>query len=142
MEHFLNYCATCPDAKIRYNASGMILQIHSDGSYLSCPKARSRVGGHHFLSNIETPPVNNGAIHTVCKIMTNIMASAAEVEIASIFVNLKEACPTRTCLIEMGHPQPSTPVCVDNTTAVSLVQRTLKQKRSKAMDMRFYWIQD
>jgi hypothetical protein len=31
----LNYCNTHPETKIRYHASGMILYIHSDASYLS-----------------------------------------------------------------------------------------------------------
>jgi hypothetical protein len=31
----LNYCNTHPETKIRYHASGMILHIHSDASYLS-----------------------------------------------------------------------------------------------------------
>jgi hypothetical protein len=31
----LNYCNTYHEAKIRYHASGMILHIHSDASYLS-----------------------------------------------------------------------------------------------------------
>ena len=48
---FLNYCATHPDATLKYYASDMILKIHSDASYLSEPKARSRTGGHHYLGN-------------------------------------------------------------------------------------------
>jgi hypothetical protein len=32
---FLNYCATHPDAKLRYYASDMVLKVHSDASYLS-----------------------------------------------------------------------------------------------------------
>ena len=41
---FLNYAETYPNAKIRYHASGMVLHIDSDSSYLSVSKARSRVG--------------------------------------------------------------------------------------------------
>jgi hypothetical protein len=41
--HFLNYAASHPDAVIFYHASNMILHNHSDGSYLSEPKARSQV---------------------------------------------------------------------------------------------------
>jgi hypothetical protein len=40
--HLLNYCATHPDAFIRYYASDMCLLIHSDASYLSERKAKSR----------------------------------------------------------------------------------------------------
>jgi hypothetical protein len=55
----LNYCATYPDATIRYHAVDMHLQhIHSDASYLSEREARSRSAGIHFLSfkPPETPP--------------------------------------------------------------------------------------
>jgi hypothetical protein len=30
----------------------------------------------------------------------------------------------------------------DNTTATGYINGTIKQKRTKAMDMRFYWIKD
>jgi hypothetical protein len=40
----LNYCATHPGATIRYRASDMILNIHSDAGYLNEPEARSRAG--------------------------------------------------------------------------------------------------
>jgi hypothetical protein len=36
---------THPDAIIRYHASDMILNVHSDASYLSAPKAHSQAGG-------------------------------------------------------------------------------------------------
>ena len=42
----LNYAATQPKSKIRYTDSDMILYIHSDASYLSEPRDRSRSGGH------------------------------------------------------------------------------------------------
>ena len=38
-EDLLDYAATHPDVKIRYRASNMILQIHTDASYLCEPKA-------------------------------------------------------------------------------------------------------
>jgi hypothetical protein len=141
----LNYAATHPDATIRYHASGMILHVHSDGSYLSAPKARSRAGGHFFLSDAQLDPAKckpNGPIHITAKILRNVMASAAEAEIGASYVNGQEAIPIRNTLEELGHPQPPTPMQVDNTTAVGFANNTIKQKRSKAIDMRFYWIQD
>ncbi len=39
VNQFLDYMWTHLDAKIRYRASDMILNIHSDASYLSAPKA-------------------------------------------------------------------------------------------------------
>ncbi len=45
-------------------------------------------------------------------------------------------------LADMGHPQPATPIQADNACAVGLVHDSLKQKRSKAIKMRFYWVRD
>eukprot|EP00956_Cyclotella_meneghiniana_P026853 scaffold59075_cov43-Cyclotella_meneghiniana.AAC.1 len=53
----LDYLASQEDTVITYNASEMILAAHSNASYLSEPEARSRAGGHVFLSsNAEIPP--------------------------------------------------------------------------------------
>ena len=48
----------------------------------------------------------------------------------------------RTSLAEMGHLQPPTPVGTYNTAANSIVNGTAKQKRYRAIDMRFYWVID
>ena len=103
----------------------MVLHLHSDASSHSEPSDRSRFGGHYFLSNKYTDPTNppimdsplNGLIHTVSKILHNVMASAAESEIGATFHNGQKAVPIRTTLQELGHPQPPTPIRVDNFTA-------------------------
>ena len=48
----------------------------------------------------------------------------------------------RNTLIEMGHPQPATPVQTNNSFDEGFSNRQVKQRRSKEMDMQFYWIQD
>jgi hypothetical protein len=42
----------------------------------------------------------------------------------------------------MGHPQDATELKTDNTTYDGIANKTVQQKRSKAMDMRYYWIQN
>jgi len=56
-----------PDAMVTYPASNMILSADSDTSYLSETKARSRAGGHFFLSEDNPTPRNNGAILTIAQ---------------------------------------------------------------------------
>ena len=43
---------------------------------------------------------------------------------------------------DLGHPQPPTPIQVDNECAVGIVTDTVEQKHTKSMDMRFYWVRD
>jgi hypothetical protein len=147
--HLLDHAATHPNAVIRFTKSEMILHIHSDASHLSESEARSRVGGCFFLSNpinVKDPnspsAQNNGAIHIVSSILNNVMSSAAEAEVGALFYNAQDACPLRNTLDFLGHPQPATPIQTDNSCAEGIANDTVKQKRSKAIDMRFYWIRD
>jgi hypothetical protein len=45
----LDYLAHNADAKVRFHASDMILNIHSDALYLSEAKTRSSACGHFFM---------------------------------------------------------------------------------------------
>ena len=45
-------------------------------------------------------------------------------------------------LEEMGHKQPPTTIYTDSATAKGIATKQLKQKHSKAMDMRFHWLRD
>ena len=74
--------------------------------------------------------------------MSNVMGSADEAEIGAAYINGQEAVPIRTLLLELGHPQPATPIQVDNSTANEFANNTIKQKQSKAIDMHFYCIPD
>jgi hypothetical protein len=139
--HFLNYCASNPNARIIYRASDMILQGDSDAAYLVCPEAKSRAGGYHFIGN-KDGKLFNGPIMVLAKIIKNVMSSAAEAEVAALFMNAQEMAPMRQCLKELGHPQPPTPIKTDNSTATGIINNTIKQKRSKSIDMRFYWLRD
>jgi hypothetical protein len=150
---FLNYAATHPNAELKCTASDMILWIDLDASYLSKSKACSTCAGTFFLSDNPTNPSKapqpqdpeatpNAQVHVLCSIMCEIVSSAAEAELGGLFHNGKDGCPIRTCLEELGHPQPPKPIKTDNTTANGIANDTIKQKRSKAMDMRFYWIRD
>ncbi len=146
----LNYCATLPDATVRFTASDMVLHIVSDASYLSASGARSRLGGYFFMSSpIKTKPEPtdpappfNGPVLVNSSIIQPVMSSAAEAELAALFYNAKDGCMLRNTLEDMGHPQPATPIQADNACAVGLANDTVKQKRSKAIDMRFYWVRD
>jgi len=137
----LNYCATNPDDTLQYKSSDMILRVHSDTSFLTEPKACSRAGGFFYMGN-KTDNFLNGPILTPTGVIRVVASSAAEAETAGLFTNMKEATILRTILKEMGHPQPPTPIQVDNSTACGIANNNIKLQRSKAIDMRFYWVRD
>ena len=128
----------------------MQLAIHSNAPYLSVSQAIIQDSGVHFLGegppNPKNPedlvPTVNGIVLVVKKIMRNIMASADEAEYGTIFVNAQTAVPICTTLTEMGWKQVPTAIQVKNSTAVGIATKEFLKNKSKAMDMRFYWIND
>jgi hypothetical protein len=104
--------------------------------------ARSVVGCIFFLGNRHQPTRINGTISAISTIIPCVVSSAGEVEYAALFTGGQHAAGLRTILTDMGYPQPPTTILCDNTSAIGLVNDTIKQKRSKAIDMRFHWIRD
>jgi hypothetical protein len=90
----LDYMHSHQNAVVRYSASDMILNVHSDASYLTATRARSRAGGHFFLGSLpkDTQPIKlNGAIHSLCTILKIVAALAAEAELGALFTNAQQA---------------------------------------------------
>jgi hypothetical protein len=121
----------------------MILHLHSDASYLSVSNARSRLGDLFFLGYKSPEQYTlNRSILNVASVIKNVVASAAESEVGACFHNAQSGAPLRVTLTELGHSQPPTPLRTDNSTAFSILNETIKQKRSKVMDMRYHWLSD
>jgi hypothetical protein len=117
----------------------MVLARHSNGPYLSKSKARSRVGRHFFVSNNTAKSPNNGAILIIAQIIKAVMSSAAEAEVRALYVNCREAILAHHTLNFIGHPPPPTPMQMDNTTAIGVVNNNII-KNLKAMNMKYHWL--
>ena len=132
--YLLNYLTTHPNAVLQYHSSGMVLCVHSDASYLTETKARLQVGGHFYLSTLQsdtnqpptTDPPLNGPILSECLILQQVVSSPAEAKIAGVFTNAKKYEIIFQVLIKMGHPQPPTPIQADNTTARDVITNAVK----------------
>ena len=64
-------------AILTYKAIKMVLAVHSNATYLSESKARSRAGGHMFMAGRDNMPTNNGAVLNILQIIQAVMSSAA-----------------------------------------------------------------
>jgi hypothetical protein len=121
----------------------MILYIHSDASYLSVSSVRSRLGGLFFCGD-KSPQEDtiNGPILNVALVFKNLFTLTAESELGACFQNAQSGAPLRVTLTELGHIQPATTLLTDNSAAFGILNKTIKQKRSKAMDTRHHWLTD
>jgi hypothetical protein len=129
VNQFLDYMWIHPDVKIRYRASDMILNFHSNALYVSAPCACSHAGGYFILGSLPgngNPIKLNGAIHNTCTILKLIAASTAEAELGAFSLNAQEPKVLCLTLDKLGHPQPPTPIHSDNTTTVDIVNNTIK----------------
>ena len=140
MTHLLNYVPTYPNDGLIYRKSKMQLAAHSDAGYLNEPNARSRASAHIYMSENMPIPYFNGAILTIANIMKYVMSSAAEAELASLFITAKKCVELRQTLQEMGWPQQPTPMQVDNTTVTGVATNNIISKQTKSMDMWLWWL--
>ena len=92
VEQLLDYMHTNPDAVIRFRASDMILNLHSDANYLSAACGRSRAGGYFFLGSLPQngkPIFLNGNIKITFEIIKIVAASAATAELGALLSTLR-----------------------------------------------------
>lgn len=84
---------------------------------------------------IQNVKPNRDAVHIESTLICQIMAAAAKAEMALgvAFINAQKAIPMW---------QPPTPLKTDNSTAHGILRSLLCHNRSKAFNMRFYWLKE
>jgi hypothetical protein len=118
----------------------MILCAHADAGFLNKTNSRSHAGAHIFVSENNPFPCFNGAVLSSAQIIKFVMASAAESELAALFVTAREMIPQRQTLIAMGWPQPKSPIQTDNSTTAGVTNKSIVPCRVKMMDMHLWWL--
>jgi hypothetical protein len=102
---FLDYVTTHPAAMLTYSAGDMVLIVHGNTVYLCEPKAK-QIGQVDISPCRNTEdPAENGTVLNVANFLKPVMSSVAEEEIGTLFLNLRQAIPARTTLVDMGHQQ-------------------------------------
>ena len=136
----LEYVATYPTDGITFRASAMVLAGHSDAAYLNVSKALSREVAHIILSEDVSVPTYNGPVLTISNIIKCVMSSAAEAKLAALYICAKEMVPLRQALVEMGWPQPKSPIQCDNSTAIGVSNGKKIPRKTKSIDMKYHWL--
>ncbi len=86
----LDYLSGHVDAKVQFHALDMILNIHSDASYLSEANARSRACSHFFMGWMPKDGESihiNGAFYVSTMILCFVVASATRAELGALYHN-------------------------------------------------------
>jgi hypothetical protein len=141
LDHLLQYAVSHKNNGIRYCASDMVYNMMSDASYLCRPRARSAYGHLGYLGPDEWI---NGPVSCAANIKTIscVVASVAEAELTGGFQAAQIGVQHRNTLKDLGYPQPATSLRMDNIVALGIAEGKTNGKRSKSMDMRFFWLAD
>ena len=118
----------------------MKLATHAKSDYLNITNSCSRARLHIFISEEVQIPQFNGAILTISIIIKFVMPLSADDELVDLFIAAKLIVNLRQTLIDMGWPQPPTPLQNDNSTVAVFSNNTRFLKITNSMDMMFHWI--
>jgi hypothetical protein len=141
----LQYFASHPNPSVTYKASDMHLFVHTDASFAGESGARSRIGAVYMLGNKAAPgarPEPRHPILVTSVILPTVAANVAEAEYGGAFHAAQRAVPLRNILSALHIPQPTTDVITDNAVAYGIATDTIKQKRSRSVDIHFHWLRD
>ena len=99
-------------------------------------------GASKSLPQKNRPIWLNGQILSMCEILKFVSSSAVEAKLGALFLNTRQARIFRLALEELGHAQPPMAINCDNETAVDICNGTVKQQRSRSMEMQYSWVGD
>ena len=140
-DRLLAYFRHYPDNILTLKASNMCLHLQSDSSFDTPSHGRSVAGGIAYLGN-KDPTHINGPILVHSSVIQNVMASIEQAEYAAANYTAPMASGLRKTLSNLGYLQPPTYILVDNEVASEIAYNTLEPKRTKSIDMQFYWLRD
>ena len=142
VRRLLEYARAYSDSELVFRKSNMHVIIQTDASYLSRPNSKSVAGCIIYFGDASVPTTENGAVFANSTVLDVVVSSAAEAEYGAAFKSGQQGINIRNIAIGLGHAQPATPILCDNKFAVDFANDTCKQRRSKAIDMRFHWLRD
>ena len=124
------------DSLIRLLSQWIQISLSQWWFLLPFGKTRPQIKSNDPPQKINAPVIVNR------KIINTVMSSFQESESGPCFINGKYSATLHNALYKMNHIQGTTPIQFHNIVANGIITETVIQRRSKAMDMRFYWLCD
>jgi hypothetical protein len=103
----------------------MILCTHAGAGFHNESKGCSQAKAHIFVFKNNPFPKHNGPVLSICQIMKFVISSATKAKLGALYTTAKKMLPLCQILIEMGWPQPCTPIQTDNSTAIGVINPTI-----------------
>eukprot|EP00804_Cyclotella_cryptica_P012897 CCRYP_002241-RA/>CCRYP_002241-RA protein AED:0.04 eAED:0.02 QI:17/0/0/1/0/0/2/0/404 len=104
------------------------------------PKPEAELAATFSLDNSSIPP-NNGAIFNIAHIIKRVMSSATEAELAALYINYEKRLHQNN-LGRNGAQTTSHSHANRQCHGEAVINAKVQPKRTKAMDMRFHWLQN
>jgi len=118
-KQILDYISSNPNAKNRFRALDMILNIHLDASCLSTGKGQSHAGVFSLEACLVTASQSGSMATCILHVPSSSLLQPLQLR-----RNLVHYLSTA----KMGHPQPLTSIHVDNTTTLGIINNTITRQ--------------
>eukprot|EP00957_Ditylum_brightwellii_P200244 15265045-Ditylum_brightwellii.AAC.1 len=141
----MDYLWTYPEACLHFFVGDIQLYGDSDAAYLVMTDAKSCIAETFYCTSKPNPHNYMTALHNTpilvkCKVLKNVLCSAAEAECRDLFHNGQTVMGICNVLEAMGNKQGPMHVKTDNKIANSFVHTSIYVRRSKSWDMRWHWL--
>ena len=138
VKHLMRYLKGTMDFKLTYSgplAPG-IFTTFCDASHGDCKDSGRSTGGY-------VTRMGGGAVGWASKLQPVVAQSTTEAEFVAAVEAGKEICWMRNLLGELGYTcTTSSPLYIDNESAVTVSKNPEHHGRMKHLDLRFYWLRD
>ena len=132
----LRYLATTPNLGLSYpTQNAMTLSIYTDSDYAGDHNDRKSTSGFAAF-------LGQSLISWCSQKQEVISLSSTESEYIALGFGAREGVWLRALLTEMKYPQDTTPVFVDNTSAIRLVENPEFHKRTKHIDVKYHYVRE
>lgn len=138
LKQIIRYLKGTKDLGILYskNCSNAELIGFSDSDHANDPETARSTTGYVFL-------MSGGPITWACRRQESVSLSTTEAEYVAASLAAREAVWLRHLLLEIGEEQVhATTLCIDNRSAIKLVQNPIFHKRTKHIKVAYHFIRE
>ena len=119
---------------MKYNVRDkLILKGYTDVDWGADEEDRRSITGYVFL-------LGNAAISTKSRKQPTVSGSSTEAEYMATYFAVSEAIYLRALLKELGHPQDTTTIYVDNQACIAIESKPVLQSKVKHIGIKYHFI--
>jgi len=135
VKHLMRYLKHTLDLKLTYSPTRSLdrFTTYTDADFAGCQDTRCSTSAY-------VVKMGTGAISWASRRQTIQTLSTTEAEYVAAVAGAQETLWLQNLFSEFGYSIPSSPLCIDNESALTVAKNPEHHGRMKHLDLRFYWL--